>query len=75
MNLALPYLESLFYVERYNWFAVSDGIDSNSFYEPNGTTLTTLGNAYKNQVSTPSVTGNTVDAINNLNVSSFLKCN
>lgn len=75
MNLALPYLESLSYVERYNWFADSDGIDSNSFYEPNGTTLTTLGNAYKNQVSTPSVTGNTVDAINNLNVSSCLNCN
>jgi hypothetical protein len=75
MNLALPYLESLSYVERYNWFADSDGIDSNSLYVGTTTTLTTLGAAYINQVSTKSIPGNTVDANNNLTLGTCLNCN
>jgi Glycosyl hydrolase catalytic core len=75
MNLALPYLESLSYVERYNWFADSDGIDSNSFYVGTSTTLTPLGNAYVNQVSTPSIATNTVNINNNLTLTSCQNCN
>ena len=75
MNRALPYLESLSYVERYNWFADSDGIDSNSLYQGTTTTLTPLGNAYVNQVSTPSIATNTVNINNNLTLTTCQNCN
>lgn len=54
MKLALPYLEELEYVERYAWFEPSSG--SGDYYEEDGSTLTEVGNYYKNMHSTPSVT-------------------
>ncbi len=75
MNLALPYLETLSYVERYNWFADSDGIDSNSLYVGTTSTLTPLGNRYINEVSTPSINTNTVDINNNLTLTTCQNCN
>ena len=63
MQLALPYLESLDYVERYAWFQPSSG--TGDFYDPNGN-LTTIGNYYKNFVSTPSVSSNVYASPSNL---------
>ncbi len=75
MKLALPYLESLDYIERYNWFPFNTGTD---FYSPLGsTTLSLVGNTYKNintttpTDSTPSIPEATVDANNNLNLAQF----
>ena len=75
MALALPWLESLDYIERYNWFPFNTGTD---FYSPLGsTTLSLVGNTYKNintttpAASTPSIPEATVDANNNLNLLEF----
>ena len=82
MELALPYLETLPYVERYNWFQPNPTpeIDTDNanlvgpgeFYttRPPASTpvLTTVGTAYKNQVSTPSIPEATVNINNNLNL-------
>jgi hypothetical protein len=69
LALALPYLESLDYIERYNWFPFNTGTD---FYSPMGsTTLSSVGNEYKNQVSTPSIPEATVNANNNFNLANF----
>lgn len=70
--LDLPYLETLDYVERYPWFPYETGTnyyaltpDSENPGEfIDTTTLTAVGTAYKNQVSTPAIpestsTGNT----------------
>lgn len=84
MELALPYLETLPYVERYNWFqpnpTPADPNDNQfkvgpgEFYTtrpPGDAILTTVGTAYKNQVSTPAIPNATVDANNNLNLSTY----
>ncbi len=64
MQLALPYLETLDYVERYCWFQPSSG--TANFFESDETTLNNVGNFYKNQVSNPSIVASTVNADNNL---------
>jgi hypothetical protein len=85
MELALPYLETLPYVERYNWFQPNptpedDNDNANKvgpgeFYTTrppvSPTTLTTVGTTYKNQVSTPAIAQATVNANNNLNLLEF----
>lgn len=55
MQLALPYLETLSYVERYAWFQPSSG--TGSFLDSNGN-LTAIGTFYKNHISTPSISSN-----------------
>lgn len=63
MQLALPYLESLDYVERYAWFEpFSDVAD---YTDANGN-LTNVGNFYTNQVSTPSISETVWTENNNL---------
>jgi hypothetical protein len=63
MQLALPYLESLDYVERYAWFEpFSDVAD---YTDANGN-LTNVGNFYTNQVSTPAVAESTWTENNNI---------
>lgn len=52
MALALPYLESLDYVERYAWFEPSSG--TGSYYDGSGN-HTPLGQYYRDLKSTPSV--------------------
>ncbi|MGC1204991.1 MAG: glycosyl hydrolase [Flavobacteriaceae bacterium] len=66
MQLALPYLETLDYVERYCWFEPSSG--TADFYEADGTTLTNVGNFYKNQVSTSAVPETTITEDSNLDI-------
>ena len=81
MELALPYLETLDYVERYNWFQPNPtpldpndnvtNVGTGEFYttRPPGTAiLTTIGTTYRNQVSTPSIPELTIDAKNNLSL-------
>jgi hypothetical protein len=63
MALALPYLESLDYVERYAWFQPSSG--TGQYYDGNGN-YTPLGSFYKNQESTPSVKGHSLMSSSNL---------
>ncbi len=66
MQLALPYLESLDYVERYAWFQPSTGVAD--YYESTGANLTNVGIFYKNQVSSPSIPEETVTADSNLDL-------
>lgn len=82
MELALPYLETLPYVERYNWFQPNptpeDDTDNankvgpGEFYTTRPPAsppiLTAVGTAYKNQISTPSIPEATLDEDNNLNL-------
>lgn len=63
MQLALPYLESLDYVERYVWFQPNS--DVADYYDTSGN-LTNIGTVYKDQVSTPSIPEASVSANNNL---------
>lgn len=63
MELALPYLETLDYVERYAWFEPSS--DVADFYDGSNN-LTNVGTFYKNQVSTPSIPENTIAENNNI---------
>ena len=63
MQLALPYLETLDYVERYAWFQPSSGTAD---YYSSGTNLTNVGIFYKNQVSTPAISEPTISANSNL---------
>ncbi|UAM97979.1 T9SS type A sorting domain-containing protein [Polaribacter litorisediminis] len=65
MKLALPYLESLDYVERYAWFQPNS--DVADYYDTNGN-LTEVGNFYKNQISNPAIALNTYTADNNLDM-------
>ena len=51
MELALPYLESLDYVERYAWFQPNSGVAD--YYENDN--YTAVGEFYKNQISTPAI--------------------
>jgi len=52
MDLALPYLESLDYVERYSWFEPVSGVAD--FYN-NDMELTDIGILYNTQISSPSI--------------------
>ena len=63
MALALPYLESLHYVERYAWFQPFSG--TGQYYDDNGN-YTPLGEFYRDQESTSSVTGASLMAPSNL---------
>lgn len=64
MALALPYLESLDYIERYNWFPYNTGTD---FYTDVANTLISdVGMTYRDQVSTPAISDANVVAYNNL---------
>ena len=53
MQLALPYLETLDYVERYVWYQPNSGVAD--YYNNAGTALTNMGTFYQNQVSTKSI--------------------
>lgn len=68
MALALPYLETLDYVERYNWYPFNPTIN---FYATDGTTLTSVGTTYRDQESTSSIPEATVNANNNLNLADY----
>ena len=68
MALALPYLETLDYVERYNWYPFNPTIN---FYAADGTTLTSVGTTYRDQASTSSIPEATVNANNNLNLADY----
>jgi hypothetical protein len=63
MQLALPYLESLDYVERYVWFQPNS--DVADYYDSSGN-LNNIGTFYKNQVSTPSIPETTISANSSL---------
>lgn len=64
MALALPWLESLDYIERYNWFPYNTGTD---FYtDVANTIISSVGITYRDQVSTPSVSEENVLINNNL---------
>lgn len=66
MQLALPYLETLEYVERYAWFQPNSG--TADYYDASNTNLTNVGTFYKNQLSTPSVAKATLSEDNNLDI-------
>ncbi|MDG1729156.1 MAG: glycosyl hydrolase [Algibacter sp.] len=53
MQLALPYLETLDYVERYVWYQPNS--DVADYYDPSGTTLTNVGTFYRDQISNASI--------------------
>ncbi|MCP4749205.1 MAG: hypothetical protein GY874_24180 [Desulfobacteraceae bacterium] len=57
LELAIPYMESLNYVERYSYFQPFGG--NGNFFEKNGD-LTTIGKLYKNTESNPSIPGKVV---------------
>ena len=59
MQLALPYLESIGYVERYAWFQPFSG--TGDFFD-NGQ-LTSTGQIYKDQVSPPAYTPDVMPSI------------
>jgi hypothetical protein len=64
LQLALPWLEATPYVERYAYYQPDGG--NGSFVDASGN-LTTTGNIYLNQVSTPSVPESYVNTyVNNL---------
>ncbi len=65
MQLALPYLESLDYVERYAWFEPNSDVAD---YQNTNGNLTNIGTTYKNQVSTPSIPENTLTLESNLDL-------
>lgn len=81
LELALPYLESLDYIERYCWFPFNTGTHFTGWDEinrkPTNTTPTLVGTIYKNinnttpTASTPAIPEATVDADNNLNLLEF----
>lgn len=52
LKLALPWLESTWFVERYAYFQPNGG--NGNFFDTNGA-ITTTGSIYLNQVSTPSI--------------------
>lgn len=63
LQLAIPYLESLDYVERYAYF--QPGSDNANYFDQGGN-LTDLGTLYKNFTSTPSMPQPTYICPNNL---------
>jgi hypothetical protein len=76
LNLALPWLESVSYVERYVWFPY----DTNTHYygyddlteTQTNTTNTAVGTSYKNHVSSPSIPVSALNASSNLNVTNCI---
>jgi len=73
MQLALPYLETLDYVERYCWYQPNSGVAD--YYDASGTTLTNVGVFYRDQVSTPSITEATLYNDSNLDIYYTLNVN
>ncbi len=70
LRLALPYLESLDYVERYAYFQPNPAYATvpqtpANYYDVNGA-LTNIGALYMNHPSSPSVSDSTVECPNNL---------
>lgn len=64
MALALPWLESLDYIERYNWFPYNTGTD---FYtDVANTNISLVGTTYRDHVSTPAVSDENAFLHNNL---------
>lgn len=66
MQLALPYLETLDYVERYCWYQPNSGVAD--YYDASGTVLTNVGTFYQNQASTPSIPESTLSENSNLDI-------
>ena len=62
LQLALPWLESTPYVERYAYYQTPT--TSGNFLDTNNN-LTTTGNIYLNQISTPSIPENYMNYYNN----------
>ena len=75
LKLALPYLESLEYIERYCWFPYNSGTHFSGWNDATdkelNKTLSLVGTVYRDQVSTPAIPETTVDANNNLNLLQF----
>ena len=77
LALALPYLESLDYIERYCWFPYNTGTHFYTSLDASATTLSQVGTIYKNinnttpEASSPSIPEATVDANNNLNLLTY----
>jgi len=77
LALALPYLESLEYIERYCWFPYNTGTHFYTTLDAGATTLSQVGTIYKNinnttpTDSTPSIPEATVNANNNLNLLTY----
>ncbi len=70
LRLALPYLESLDYVERYAYFQPNPAFATvpqtpANYYDTNGA-LTNIGELYKDHISSPSIPDSTVECPNNL---------
>lgn len=69
LNLALPYLEQLDYIERYAFFQPNpispSTVGAANFFDPNGN-LTNIGTIYKNHISTPAIPEATFASPNNL---------
>ena len=63
MELALPYLENLDYVERYAWFQPNSGVAD--YFENDN--YTAVGEFYKNQISTPAIPEASLSSESNLN--------
>ncbi|WP_310557874.1 glycosyl hydrolase [Flavobacterium sp.] len=68
MKLALPYLESLDYIERYAWFQPSSGVAN--YFDATGN-YTDVGDYYKNTMSNPSIPGATVNTNSNLYLAEY----
>lgn len=85
LALALPYLESLDYIERYCWFPFNVGTHFSGWRDATATTprqetdeiLSLVGTIYKNISNTkpafslPSIPEDVIDANNNLNLLSY----
>ncbi len=70
LQLALPYLESLPYIERYAYFQPNSSIaqvptSSANYFNADGS-ITNIGDLFKNHISTPSITPATYICPNNL---------
>ena len=70
LELALPYLESLDYVERYAYFQpdarnATNVVSPSNYFDPTGN-ITNIGIIYRDHKSTPSITDLTLEAPNNL---------
>jgi Glycosyl hydrolase catalytic core len=79
MALALPWLDSLSYIERYAWFPYNTnthyyGWDDLTDTQTN-TTKTSVGNNYMNHAAAASIGANTVNANNNLTLTTCTNCN
>lgn len=82
LELALPYLESLDYIERYCWFPFNTGTHFTTGWDevtrkPTNTILSLVGTIYKNINNTtpvnssPAIPESTVSGGNNLDLSSY----